>query len=216
MRPGMAIPMMLPSKPLPIESDSDLLVAIGSGNPGALETLYLRYHRRLARFVSRVTPRYENIEEVINDTFMTVWESASDFRRASQVSTWIFGIAYRTALKSLRRQKNHTGARSVDDYPEQTIDPVQTTEDLDWLTKGLDLLPLEQRLTLELTYRMGYSLEEIAAITNAPVGTVKARMSRARDRMRKHLPALAGDPLEFIQSENDKTAAGEPLKTWKH
>jgi RNA polymerase sigma-70 factor (ECF subfamily) len=216
MRPGMAIPMMLPSKTLPIESDSDLLVAIGSGNPRALETLYLRYHRRLARFVSRVTPRYENIEEVINDTFMTVWKSASDFRHASQVSTWIFGIAYRTALKSLRRQKNHTDWQSVDDYPEQTIDPVRTAEDLDWLTQGLDLLPLEQRLTLELTYRMGYSLEEIAAITNAPVGTVKARMSRARDKLRKHLPALAGDPLEFIQSANDKRAAGEPLKTWKH
>jgi RNA polymerase sigma-70 factor, ECF subfamily len=208
--------MMLPSKSLPIESDSDLLVAIGSSNPRALETLYLRYHRRLARFVSRLTPRYENIEEIINDTFMAVWESASGFRHASQVSTWIFGIAYRTALKSLRRQKNHTDARRVEDYPEQTIDPVRTTEDLDWLTQGLDLLPLEQRLTLELTYRMGYSVEEIAAITNAPVGTVKARMSRARDRLRKHLPTLAGDPPEFSHSANDERAAREPLKTWKH
>jgi RNA polymerase sigma-70 factor, ECF subfamily len=208
--------MMLPSKTLPIESDSDLLVAIGSGNPRALETLYLRYHLRLARFVSRVSPRYENIEEIINDTFMTVWKSASDFRQASQVSTWIFGIAYRTALNSLRRQKNHTDARNLDDYPEQSIDPVQAAENLDWLTQGLDRLPLEQRLTLELTYRMGYSVEEIAAITSAPVGTVKARMSRARDRLRKHLPALAGSSLESMQSANDKRVAREPLTTWKH
>jgi RNA polymerase sigma-70 factor, ECF subfamily len=216
MWPRMAIPMMLPSKTLPIESDSDLLVAIGSSNPRALETLYLRYHRRLARFVSRVTSRYENIEEIINDTFMTVWEGASDFRHASQVSTWIFGIAYRTALNSLRRQKNYTDVRNLDDYPEQSIDPVQAAEDLDWLTQALDHLPLEQRLTLELTYRMGYSVEEIAAITNAPVGTVKARMSRARDRLRKHLPALAGSSLESMQSANDKRVAREPLTTWKH
>ena len=81
------------------------------------------YHRRLARFLSRFTPRYENVEEIINDTFMVVWQSAKDFRNASQVSTWIIGIAYRTALKSFRRQKNHTGARSLEDYPEQTVDP---------------------------------------------------------------------------------------------
>jgi RNA polymerase sigma-70 factor, ECF subfamily len=57
-------------------------------------------------------------------------------------------------------------------------------------------LPLDQRLTLDLTYRMGHSVEEIAAITDVPVGTVKARMSRARDRLRKHLHALAGSSLE--------------------
>lgn len=183
--------MILPSTTLPIESDGDLLVAIASSNPRALETLYLRYHRRLARFVSRITPRYENIEEIINDTFMKVWEGANDFRHASQVATWIIGIAYRTALNSLRRQKNHTDMGNLDDYPEQTIDPVNAAEELDWLTQGLARLPLEQRLALELTYRMGYSVEEIAAITNSPTGTVKARMSRARERLREHLPALA-------------------------
>ena len=210
MRPEMASPMMLPSKAVPIESDSDLLLAIGSSHPRALETLYLRYHRRLARFVSRVTPRYENIEEIINDTFMTVWEGANDFRHASQVSTWIFGIGYRTALSLLRRQKNHTDIRSLDDYPEQAIDPVQATEDLDWLSQGLDRLPPEQRLALELTYGMGYSVEETAAITNSPVGTVKARVSRARGRLRRHLPALAGSSLESMRSANDKRVAREP------
>jgi RNA polymerase sigma-70 factor (ECF subfamily) len=208
--------MMLPSKALPIESDGDLLLAIVSRNPRALETLYLRYHRRLARFVSRVTPRFDNIEEIINDTFMRVWEGANDFRHASKVSTWIFGIAYRTALNSLRRQKNYADVRNPDDYPEQAIDPAQATEDLDWLSQGLDHLPLEQRLTLELTYRMGYSVEEIAAITNAPVGTVKARMSRARERLREHLPALAGNSLESLEGANDKCATREPLTTWKH
>jgi len=80
-----------------MDDDNCLLVAIANSNSMALEALYLKYHSRLARFVSRVTPRYENIEEIINDTFMTVWERAMDFRKASQVSTWIFGIAYRTA-----------------------------------------------------------------------------------------------------------------------
>src|SRR5271167_2017636 len=100
------------------EHDHDLLVAIAGGDRRALEELYLAYHRRLARFLSRFTPRYENVEEIVNDTFMVVWQSAGDFRHASLVSTWIMGIAYRTALKSLRRQKNHAAARSLDESPE--------------------------------------------------------------------------------------------------
>jgi RNA polymerase sigma-70 factor (ECF subfamily) len=174
------------------ERDIELLAAVAAGSRPALEELYLGYHRRLARFLSRFTPRYENVEEIINDTFMVVWQSAKDFRHASQVSTWIIGIAYRTALKSLRRQKNHTAARSLDEYPEQSIDPTLETEVQDWLRHGLNQLPTEQRLTLELAYHMGHSLEEIAAITECPVGTVKARMFHAREKLRQYLPTLSG------------------------
>ena len=186
--------MTLPVKNSPKERDSALLVAIAAGDRRALEELYLSFHRRLARFLSRFTSRYENVEEIINDTFLVVWQSAKDFRNASQVSTWIIGIAYRTALKSFRRQKNHAAAQSLEDYPEQTVDPTFDAELNDWLSHGLSRLPMEQRLTLELAYHMGHSLEEIAAITDCPVGTVKARMFHAREKLRQYLPALSGGP----------------------
>jgi RNA polymerase sigma-70 factor (ECF subfamily) len=86
---------------------------------------------------------------------------------------------------------------SLDDYPEQSIDPGAQIEVQDWLTQGLNRLPLDQRLTLELAYHMGHSLEEIAALTDTPVGTVKARMHHARRKLRKHLPALGGTAQEF-------------------
>jgi RNA polymerase sigma-70 factor (ECF subfamily) len=189
--------MTLLAKNSPKERDNALLVAIAAGDRRALEELYLSYHRRLARFLSRFTPRYENVEEIINDTFMVVWQNAKDFRSASQVSTWIIGIAYRTALKSFRRQKNHTGTGSLEDYPEQTVDPTLDAEVHDWLKHGLSRLPIEQRLTLELAYHMGHSLEEIAAITECPVGTVKARMFHAREKLRQYLPDLSGGPSEM-------------------
>jgi RNA polymerase sigma-70 factor, ECF subfamily len=192
--------MILPLKNSPKENDGELLTAVGTGDRRALEALYLDYHRRLARFLSRFTPRYENVEEIINDTFLVVWQRAKDFRRASLVSTWIFGIAYRTALKSLRRQKNHSAACRLDDFPEQTVDPVRETEVRDWLSQGLDQLPPEQRLTLELAYHLGHSLEEIAAITDVPVGTVKARMFHARAKLRRQLPALGGGASEACPS----------------
>jgi RNA polymerase sigma-70 factor (ECF subfamily) len=188
--------MKLLAKISPREGDSHLLAAVAAGSRTALEQLYHGYHRRLARFLSRFTSRYENVEEIINDTFMVVWQSANDFRNDSQVSTWIFGIAYRTALKSLRRQKNHAAALSLDESPEQIVDPEADTEVQDWVAHGLNCLTVEHRLTLELAYRMGHSLEEIAAITSAPVGTVKARMFHARRKLREYLPAIGGNGSE--------------------
>ena len=184
--------MTLPGKNSSKNTDQDLLAAIARGDRDALAALYLGYHRRLSRFLSRFTTRYENVEEVINDTFLVVWQGAKDFRHASQVSTWIFGIAYRTSLKSLRRQKNHSAALSLAESPEPSADSTLETETQDWLAQGLKQLPVEQRVTLELAYHMGYSLEEIAAITDAPVGTVKARMFHARGKLRQHLPAIGG------------------------
>jgi RNA polymerase sigma-70 factor (ECF subfamily) len=182
--------MSVPAKDSSRRSESELLIAIAAGNRRALEDLYLGYQRRLAAFLTRFTQRRENLEEIINDTFMVVWQNASDFRGASQVSSWIFGIAYRTALKSIRRQKKHTATRSFDECLEQTVDPMLETEFQDWVMHGLNRLPNEQRSALELAYHMGHSLMEIAEITGAPIGTVKARMFHARQNLRQYLPIL--------------------------
>ena len=192
--------MSVPAKGSSTESDSELLIAIAAGNRRAFEELYLGYQRRLARFLSRFTQRRENIEEIINDTFMVVWRNANDFRSASQVSSWIFGIAYRTALKSIRRQKSHSAARSFDECREQTVDPVLETELQDWVMHGLNRLPDEQRLAMELACHMGHSLMEIAEITGVPIGTVKARMFHARQKLRQYLPTLGGGIPELSAS----------------
>jgi RNA polymerase sigma-70 factor (ECF subfamily) len=192
--------MSSPVKDYSRESDGELLIAIAAGNRRALEELYHGYQRRLARFLSRFTQCNENIEEIINDTFMVVWRNANDFRCESQVSSWIFGIAHRTALKSIGRQKNHSAARSFDEIPEHTVDPVRETEVQDWVTHGLNRLPDEQRLAVELAFHMGHSVTEIAEITGAPIGTVKARMFHARQKLRQHLPTLGGGISELSAS----------------
>jgi RNA polymerase sigma-70 factor, ECF subfamily len=194
--------MSVPAKKFSRESDSDLLRAIAAGDRRALKVLYLGYQQRLARFLLRFTQCRENIEEIINDTFVVVWRNADDFRGAAQVSSWIFGIAYRTALKSIRRQKKHSAARSFGEWLVQTVDPGLEAEVQDWVMHGLNRLPDEQRLALELAFHMGYSLLEIADITDAPIGTVKARMFLARQKLRQQLPTLGGTP-----ACNEKPAA---------
>lgn len=174
--------------------DEELMTSVAMGSCEAFHVLYVKYRRRLAYFIERMSWRHEDVEEIINDTFMIVWQSAAEFRHASQISTWIFGIAYRTALKSLRRQRRHSSNVRLEDAPEQSIDPMLEMEMCDWLTRGLHQLPLDQRLTLQLGYQLGLCPEEIAAITDVPIGTVKARQFLARSKLRRYLPTLGGEP----------------------
>ena len=175
-------------------SERELLERIAKAkDQAAFRTLYGNYYQRLSRLLSRMSVRREDIEEVINDTFWVVWTKAAEFRGASQLSTWIIGIAYRRALNALRRAK----IRPVSDEPfdEDSISVASTDDaetDGQWLALGLSRLPVEQRMALELTYTLGHSCEEVAAILDCPVNTVKTRLFRARETLKQVLPELAG------------------------
>jgi RNA polymerase sigma-70 factor (ECF subfamily) len=169
------------------ERELRLLSRVAQQDRDAFRELYFIYHRRLNRFISRLTSRHDLIEEVINDTLWTVWKKAADFRGASQLSTWILGIGYRQALSTLRRANAHT---ATDDPARDHLiaEDVQGAEELrEWLDEALDQLPLEQRTVIELTYYLGHSCEEIAAIMGCPVNTVKTRMFYARRKLKSTL-----------------------------
>jgi len=180
--------------------DRGLIERIARSDRAALKELYLLYHRRLARFLTRVTSRYDLAEEIINDTFWVVWQRAGQFRGASHVSTWIMGIAYRRGLKAIKRAS--VMQASVHDIPEDggaSHEPWSGAERREWLNVALERLPSEQRLVLELAYHLGHSCEEIAQIMNCPVNTVKTRMFHARKKLKVLLPALAGIHPESLE-----------------
>jgi DNA-directed RNA polymerase specialized sigma24 family protein len=81
-------------------SEDLLLKSVARGDERAFEELYRRYYRRLARFLAKRIPPSQSADEIINDTLLIVWQHASEFHRSSQLSTWIFGIAYRVALNN--------------------------------------------------------------------------------------------------------------------
>jgi RNA polymerase sigma factor (sigma-70 family) len=139
----------------PGDHDRDLITSIAMGNREAFDELYVKYRRRLARFILRISWRSQDVEEIVNDTFMIVWRSAGGCRHASTVSTWIFGIAHHTALKSLRRQRRHHSNARLEEAPEQTTDPTLEMEMQDWLTCGLRQLPPDQRLTVATGLSIG-------------------------------------------------------------
>jgi len=79
------------------------------------------------------------------------------------------------------------------DGPNEPRDPATDVEHRQLLDRALAMLPLEQRMVLELTYYLGHSCEEIAEITECPVNTVKTRMFHARRKLRELLPRLSGE-----------------------
>jgi RNA polymerase sigma-70 factor (ECF subfamily) len=174
--------------------EKDLLRRVARGDRKAFEALYCSYFPRLSRFLGRLTHRHDLIEEAINDTFWVVWQRAVDFRGQSQVSTWIMGIAYRCGLKTLRREGPAT--RELDESELPLLEPEFQQDLADWLSEGLRQLPADQRLTLELAYYFGHSCEEIGEIMECPASTVKARMFRARLKLRNTLPGLGGMETE--------------------
>jgi RNA polymerase sigma-70 factor (ECF subfamily) len=189
--PGDATPMTSQAATLHRDHDeSGLLRRVAQRDRAAFEALYAEYLPRLQRFLSRMTWRAELRDELVNDTLWIVWQKAGDFRGASLVSTWIFGIAYRCALKALSRERP-SAPGSAEDIADGADEP-GLAEQRDWIEHGLRLLPRDQRVTLELAYFGGHSCEEIAQVMDCAVGTVKARMFHARVKLRNLLPALGG------------------------
>jgi len=187
------------------------MARIANGDRKAFEELYNLYHRRMARFLTRLTHRYDLAEEVINDTFWVVWRKARDFRGDSQPSTWILGIAYRKARNALRSSARLAQLQNLeaDSLALTGDEPFRTEELRDWLEQALEQLPVEQRMGVELCYELGYSCEEIATIMGCPANTVKTRLFHARAKLQKLLPQLAGAGAPVVRAAGVRQAAPE-------
>lgn len=171
--------------------DARLISAISARDLNAFEELYRAYHSRLTRFLSGLVHRPHLIEEILNDTMMAIWEKPDSFRGESKLSTWIFAIAYRKAMKALRRSDDPVEDREADsqtdpdEAPDRGLDHQQVHV---LVMRAMSQLSAEHRAVVDLTYfhEMGY--REIAEILGCPVNTVKTRMFHARKHLKANLP----------------------------
>jgi RNA polymerase sigma factor (sigma-70 family) len=165
-----------------------LIGLIADGDRHAFEILYRNYFPRLVKFLNRMTRSAVLIEEIVNDTMLVVWQKAPSFNCSCKVSTWIFAIAYRKALKGVRLLDEPLDSN----FDEACLDELQNQPEQDVMHKqlqgnieqALDALPVEQRAVVNLTYFHGMAYGEIAEIMDCPVNTVKTRMFHARRRLR--------------------------------
>lgn len=173
------------------DADRMLLARIARKDASALAHLHRQYARRLERFLNRMTWSSHMIDEVVNDVFHVVWTKAADFRGQSSVATWLMAIAYRCACQAIRSE--HRFADTVPLSYEQHLAALHYTHDYegaDLLTKAMGQLPIDQQLVMSLSYLSGHSTEEVAAITRSTESAVKARIRRAKERLRDIIGTL--------------------------
>lgn len=177
------------------QSDEQLLALIGVKDKSALHELYERYRQPLGSFLNRKIYANKLVDEAFNDVMFTVWRKAHDFRGDSKASTWIFGIAYRVAMNTARKESKHTDNRSGSDPEELDIAAeVKHSNDVsDELKLAIDALKENHKIVIELAYFHDKSLSEIAIIIGIPINTVKTRLFHARQYLKKYLEAATLD-----------------------
>jgi RNA polymerase sigma-70 factor (ECF subfamily) len=179
--------------------DEALLVRrVAAGETRAFEELYRIYHPRLTRFLINILRRPHLVEEALDDTMMVVWRRPDSYTGVSKVSTWIFAIAYRTALKALSRLDEPQEDLDADRRPSLEIGPEQALGDRQvqkLLLTAMDKLSSDHRVVVDLTYYHDAGYREIAEIMNCPVGTVKTRMFHARQKLKDLLHGQLEDWL---------------------
>ncbi|HEY2177134.1 MAG TPA: sigma-70 family RNA polymerase sigma factor [Caulobacteraceae bacterium] len=178
--------------------DALLLAQIAEGDLRAFERLYRAYYPRLTRFLINILRRAPLVEEVLNDTMMVVWTRPEAYNGMSRVSTWIFAIAYRKALKALSRlddpieDKGENFRASDEPGPEQRLEQREVQRDL---IEAMGELSTVHRTVIDLTYFHEIGYREIAKIMACPIDTVKTRMFHARRHLKERLAGRLADWL---------------------
>jgi RNA polymerase sigma-70 factor, ECF subfamily len=134
-----------------------------------------------------------NSDDAAAETFALAYRALPNFRADSQLSTWLYRIAYRTALKVRRRYPPPPTGQQPEQADPHVLAPstaAETSESAAAIWKAVSMLDPDQAVAVELFYRRGMSVEEVAAILEKPSGTIKTLLFRARDRLRMLLRSL--------------------------
>jgi RNA polymerase sigma-70 factor (ECF subfamily) len=180
-------------------SDEALMEAITDRRPDALNKLYLRHGGKLKSVIGNVVHEEGEADDVLQEILLQIWHEADHYSpRAGKLLGWVATLARRRAIDRLRRKQSY--ARAKERFQEhlqaqpQTVQNAHSTNgeiarsDLrHFLASRLQLLPRFQRQAIELAFFTGMSHREIAAVTRAPLGTVKTRLELGLQKLAQSL-----------------------------
>ncbi len=189
-------------------TDEQLMRHFQAGNECGFTLLMQRYQQRLYHYLIRYTRNHEDTEDIIQETFMRVYNSRNAYEEVARFSTWLYTIAgnlMRTQFKKRQRMQTSSIHHKDDEHGMETQLPdpqrspdeqTDSTMTLAMVRKALDELPHEYRELLNLREYKDLSYEEISSAVNLPMGTVKSRINRGRSRLQTMLtPVLDKDSV---------------------
>lgn len=176
---------------------ADMLVRVGrEQNREAFVGLFHFFAPRIKSYLLKNGADETTAEEVVQNTFVTVWEKAAGYNPAkAAASTWIFTIARNKRIDTLRRQKfvvplEDDALDSIDSTPHALADQYADHATIEQLHTAIDSLPKEQADLLHMAFFEDKSHQAIADETAIPLGTVKSRLRLAMDKLRHTLKGV--------------------------
>ncbi len=182
-----------------MERTEALLVAdLLEGDTTALASIVEKYGKLVYRLAIQITKNHEDANDVMQETFLKVYESIEGFRKESAFETWLYRIIVNQALnlvrrRDLRRESSLADENEIDPrfnlrgssgYPNSPHDDVEKKELQKWVTQAVDSLPAKHRTVVILHEFEGLTHPQIATILNCSEGTVRSRLHYARRKLR--------------------------------
>ena len=197
-----------------VDADAALVERAQRGDMQAFEMLVVKYQRRIERLIGRMVRDADLVQDIAQESFIRAYRAIPQFRGDSAFYTWLYRIAVNTAKKALMELKRDPlvtetalASRDEDDETsrvESELSDGETPESVlaskqiaATVNNAVQALSEDLRQAITLREIEGFSYEEIAAIMNCPIGTVRSRIFRAREaiasRLRPLLDTRAGD-----------------------
>ncbi|HWX18570.1 MAG TPA: sigma-70 family RNA polymerase sigma factor [Candidatus Binatia bacterium] len=170
-----------------------------AGDPAAWEGLFRRYQLPLYVYVFELVRDEQASLDIVQETFINAVRYLGGLREDGKFGSWVFGIAHQKCVQRWRKQNRQQEALEAlaaapEDFEDSPDDLLIRREQEARFMALLERLPVPQRSVLLLHYVEDFSLEDIAAVTGAAVGTVKSRLYYAKQALRKLVETYEDTP----------------------
>lgn len=188
------------------EADMALLREVANHDEDAVAHLFTEYESMVSRYVCHTVPdvNEEDLQDVVQETFIGVLRSAKDYRGDSSLSTWVLRIAHYKAIDALRRRKvvekreetienmSSDEVTFVGDASADVEEGVVSAQDVLLVRKALNQLPDEQKQAIVLRYVIGMRVDDVAETMNVSRRKAELLITRGRAELRARLAELDG------------------------
>jgi RNA polymerase sigma-70 factor (ECF subfamily) len=171
-------------------NETDLVKRVLDGEPMAFSVLLKRYQRPVHSLIRQIIPGREDAEELTQDVFVKVFTKLNSFRGSSSLSTWLYRIAYNTAISYTRKRKlsyPDFDEKLLNNIPDETVDELLDRENDEELIRRMEAaverLNPEDKALISLYYMQERSVNEVSAITALTPENVKVKLYRIRKKI---------------------------------
>jgi RNA polymerase sigma-70 factor (ECF subfamily) len=174
-----------------MNEDSRVISRIVTGDVESFKILVTKYEQPLLRFIRNLIIDTHDCEDIAQETFLAAYANLGSYESGRALfSTWLYTIARNKCLSAMKKKSAVTVDALIErvEVEDSPADRLERDEIFRQLDRTLAALPIEQRTAFVLAEIEGLSYEEIGRIENAKTGTIKSRISRAKERLRSLLP----------------------------